>query len=320
MSPSQSRDLYSELGVPRSAEADEIKRAYRKLAQAHHPDRNAGNTEAEERFKRISAAYSVLSDEKRRRDYDEFGDAAIDPNFDADKARQAGAAFGRGFGGGFGGADFSQGGGFGSVFEDLFGGTAGHGGPPPRGQRGADLETTLELDFVDAIKGCEKRINLDRPQANGSTRRENLTIRIPSGVDEGGRIRLAGKGAPGSQGAPSGDLLAKVRISPHRYLKRNGRDLAMEVPISVVEAIKGAEIELPTLDGTVTLRVPPGSNGGTRLRLRGKGVPAGGGQKAGELYVTLRIQVPGVLGPEQTRLLEEILADDGEYWRREALS
>ena len=320
MSPSQSRDLYSELGVPRSAEADEIKRAYRKLAQAHHPDRNAGNTDAEERFKRISAAYSVLSDEKRRRDYDEFGDAAIDPNFDADKARQAGAAFGGGFGGGFGGADFSQGGGFGSLFEDLFGGAAGHGRPPPRGQRGTDLETTLELDFVDAIKGCEKRIDLDRPQANGSTRRESLTIRIPSGVDEGGRIRLAGKGAPGSQGAPSGDLLAKVRISPHRYLKRSGRDLAMEVPISVVEAIKGAEIELPTLDGTVTLRVPPGSNGGTRLRLRGKGVPAGGGQKAGELYVTLRIQVPGVLGPEQTRLLEEILADDGEHWRREALS
>jgi DnaJ-class molecular chaperone len=320
VNPSQSRDLYSELGVARDADAKAIKRAYRKLAQAHHPDRNAGDARAEERFKRVSAAYTILSDDKRRRDYDEFGDAAIDPNFDADKARQAGAAFGGGFGGGFGGADFSQAGGFGSLFEDLFGGAGARAGGPPQGRRGADLETSRELDFVEAVKGCEKRVDLDRPQANGSTRRESLTIRIPPGVDEGGRIRLAGKGAPGSQGAPSGDLLAKVRISPHRYLKRTGRDLTMEVPVSVVEAIKGAKIELPTLDGSVTLRVPPGSNGGSRLRLRGKGVPPGGGQKAGDLYVTLRIQVPGVLGPEQTRLLEEILADDGEHWRREALS
>jgi len=308
------------LGVSRGAKADEIKRAYRKLAQAHHPDRNDGDAQAEERFKRISAAYAVLSDEKRRRDYDEFGEAAIDPNFDADKARQAGGAFGGGFGRGFGGADFSQGGGFGNLFEDLFGGHAGQGGPRAGGQRGADLETTLELDFVEAVKGCEKRVDLDRPQPNGSTRRESLTVRIPPGVDESGRIRLAGKGAPGSQGAPAGDLFAKVRIRPHRFLKRTGRDLAMEVPISVVEAIKGAQIEIPTLDAPVTLRVPPGSNGGTRLRLRSKGVPAGGGQKAGDLYVTLRIQVPGVLGPEQTRLLEEILPDDGEHWRREALS
>ena len=130
----------------------------------------------------------------------------------------------------------------------------------------------------------------------------------------------AGKGAPGSHGGPAGDLLATVRVRPHRYLKRSKRDLSMEVPVSVVEAIKGAKIELPTLDGTVTLRVPPGSNGGSRLRLRGKGVPAGGGHGAGDLYVTLRIQVPGVLGDEQTRRLEEILADDGDHWRREALS
>jgi DnaJ-class molecular chaperone len=323
VSRGQEKDLYRELGVPRDADAAAIKKAYRKLAQAHHPDRNAGNAAAEERFKRVSSAYAVLSDEKRRRDYDEFGDIAIDPNFDSDKARRGAGSFGGGFGGGFGGADFAQGagGGFGNLFEDLFAGGGGsHPGGSPRPRKGADLETVLDLDFVEAVRGCGKRVELERPQPNGTTRRESLTVRIPSGVDDGGRIRLAGKGAPGGQGGPAGDLLARVRVRPHRYLKRTQRDLTMELPISVVEAIKGAQIELPTLEGPVTLRVPPGSNGGSRLRLRGKGVPAGGGQTAGDLYVTLRIQVPGVLGPEQTRRLEEILADDGDHWRREALS
>ncbi len=319
LSRTNAKDLYRELGVARDADPDAIKKAYRKLAQAHHPDRNAGEAASEERFKRVSAAYAVLSDAKRRRDYDEFGEIAIDPNFDAEQARKASA----GFGGGFGGADFGQtggpGGGFGSLFEDLFGGTAG-ARPGHRQRKGADLETTLDLDFVDAVQGCQRRVDLDRPQPNGTTRRESLTLRIPSGVDDGGRIRLAGKGAPGSEGGPPGDLMAKVRVRPHRYLKRIKRDLSMDVPISVIEAIKGAEIDVPTLDGTVSLRIPPGSNGGSRLRLRGKGVPAGGGQTAGDLYVTLRIQVPGVLGPEQTRRLEEILTDDGDHWRREALS
>ena len=329
MSRAQAKDLYRELGVPRDAEAADIKKAYRKLAQTYHPDRNADNTQAEDRFKRVSAAYKVLSDEKRRRDYDEFGEIAIDPNFDADKARRSHGGFG-GFGGGGGGGggrfpggdpSQAQGGGFGSLFEALFGGGgAAQPGPSPRSRKGADLETALDLDFAEAVRGCEKRIDLDRPQPNGSTLRESLTIRIPAGVDDGGRIRLAGKGAPGGQGGPAGDLLAKVRVRPHRFLKRSQRDLTMDVPISVVEAIKGAQIELPTLEGSVTLRVPPGSNGGNRLRLKGKGVPAGGGHSAGDLYVTLRIQVPGVLGPEQTRLLEEILSDDGDHWRREALS
>ena len=320
MSRNQPQDLYRELGVPRDADAASIKKAYRKLAQAHHPDRTAGDTRSEDRFKRVSAAYAVLSDAKRRRDYDEFGEIAIDPNFDADQARRAGPGFGGGgFGGGFGGSDFGQGGDFGSLFENLFGG-GGRPAQPPRRRKGADLATTLDLDFADAVRGCEKRVDLDRPQANGTTRRENLTVRIPGGIDDGGRIRLAGKGAPGAEGGPPGDLLATVRVRPHRFLKRAQRDLTMEVPISVLEAIKGVEIELPTLEGTVNLRVPPGSNGGSRLRLRGKGVPGGGGQAAGDLYVTLRIQVPGVLGEEQTRRLEEILADDGEHWRREALS
>ena len=324
MSRQQAKDLYKELGVSRDADASAIKKAYRKLAQQYHPDRNADNAQAEDRFKRISAAYTVLSDEKRRRDYDEFGEIAIDPNFDADKARRAapgfGGSFGQGFGGGFGNSDFSGGqdGGFGNLFEDLFRG--GQGSHAPRAQRGADLETTLDLDFAEAVRGCEKRVDLDRPQPNGTQKRETLTIRIPSGVDDGGRIRLAGKGAPGGNGGPAGDLMATVRVRPHRYLKRTQRDLAMEIPITVVEAIRGAKIEVPTLEGAVTLSVPAGSNGGSRLRLKGKGVPAGGGREAGDLYVTLRIQVPGVLGEEQARRLEELLPDDGDLLRRDALS
>ena len=322
----QAKDLYKELGVPRDADASTIKQAYRKLAQQYHPDRNADDAKAEERFKQISAAYTVLSDEKRRRDYDEFGEIAIDPNFDADKARRAGPGFGGGFGQGFGGGGFggggdfseAQGGGFGNIFEDLFGG--GQGGHTPRAQKGADLETTLDLDFAEAVRGCEKRVDLDRPQPNGSHKRETLTIRIPSGVDDGGRIRLAGKGGAGAQGGPAGDLMATVRVRPHRYLKRTHRDLGMEVPITVVEAIRGAKIEVPTLEGAVTLSVPAGSNGGSRLRLKGKGVPAGGGREAGDLYVTLRIQVPGVLGEEQAQRLEELLPDDGDHLRRDALS
>ena len=321
MARQQAKDLYKELGVSRDADASVIKRAYRKLAQQYHPDRNADDAKAEERFKQISAAYTVLSDEKRRRDYDEFGEIAIDPNFDADKARRAGPGFGGGFSQGFGGGGgFSeaQGGGFGDLFGDLFG--SDQGAHAPRSQKGADLETTLDLDFAEAVRGCEKPVDLDRPQPNGTHKRETLTIRIPSGVDDGGRIRLAGKGGAGAQGGPAGDLMATVRVRPHRYLNRNNRDLGMEVPITVVEAIRGAKIEVPTLESAVTLSVPAGSNGGSRLRLKGKGVPAGGGREAGDLYVTLRIQVPGVLGEEQARRLEELLPDDGDHLRRDALS
>jgi len=304
------RDLYAVIGVARDASADDIKKAYRKLAQKYHPDQNADDPEAEEKFKEVSAAYTVLSDEQRRKDYDEFGDMAIDPNFDADKARQAGGQFG-GFGGGDfaqsfsrGGGGFQDAGGFGSLFEDLFSG----GGPrQPRQRRGADVEAELELDFIDAIKGSEQSLTLARPE---SGRRETLNVRIPPGVKEGGRIRLAGKGSPGMNGGPNGDLFAKVRIRPHPVFERDGDHIRMEAPISVAEAVNGASIEIPTLDGRVQLRIPAGTDGGSKLRLRGKGVPGRGGKNAGDLFVTVRIRVPKELDDEKREQLDALLEQD----------
>ena len=316
------QDLYATLGIPGDADTDAIKQAYRAKAQRYHPDRNSDDPTAEEKFKRISAAYAVLSDPRRRKDYDEFGDVALDPNFDAEKARRASHGFGRGSSGGdFSRAFSGRGGGFqdlgdmGGLFEDLFGGGAGQPrGPRPR--RGPDLEATLELDFVDAALGSQQRLTVDRP-TGGATRQETLTVRIPPGVGEGSRIRLAGKGGEGAGGGPPGDLFARVRIRPHRVFRREGRDLHLEVPISISEAIRGAEIAIPTLTGRVSLRVPPGTDGGTRLRLRGKGVPGDRGKPAGDLYVTVRIRVPTGLEPAAQAKLDELLDDDPAKWRRE---
>ena len=312
MNRHQGQDPYTELGVSRTADTAAIKKAYRSLAQKYHPDRNEGDAQSEEKFKRVSAAYAVLSDEERKKQYDEFGEIALDPNFDPENFR--------GSSGGFQGGHFSQdfGGaqGFGNIFEDLFGGRS----QAPRARRGADLETSLALDFEEAALGTEKRVDLDRPQPAGGSQRETLNVRIPPGADDGARIRLAGKGAPGSHGGPNGDLFARLRVRPHAFLKRSDRDLAMDLPISIIEAIEGAKIDIPTLHGTVSLRVPPASDGGTRLRLRGKGVAAGAGKPAGDLYVTLRIRVPKEIDPDQLERLKEVLSDDAEQGRKEAFS
>lgn len=311
--PTGNKDLYATIGVPRDADADAIKSAYRKQAQKYHPDRNTDDPTAEEKFKEISSAYAVLSDSKRRKDYDEFGDIALDPNFDAKKYREATRGFGGAFTGADGGAGFQGGGGIGNLFEDLFGGGGQRRAPRPR--RGADLETSLELDFIDAVKGCEQRITLDRIGQPGQS--ETLTVTIPPGIDDGARIRLSGKGAPGTAGGPPGDLFAKVSVRQHAFFKRNDRDLTIETPISVAEAISGASIEIPTLDGRVTLRVPPSTDGGTRLRLRGKGVPAHGRKSAGDLYVAIRIRVPKEISPATMEKLSELLEDDANAWRTE---
>lgn len=314
----EQKDPYALLGVARDADADTIKKAYRKLAQKYHPDRNPGDAEAEEQFKRISNAHAVLSDPERRKNFDEFGEIALDPNFDAERARAASRAFGgdpRSAGG------FQDLGGFGSLFEDLFSGGAGAGGRRRASfaQAGQDLETSLTLDFADAVLGSEQRIELQRPDASGAGERQTLTVRIPPGVEEGARIRLAGKGGPGFGGGPPGDLYAKIHVRPHRFLTRDGNDLAMEIPVSIAEAVRGAAVEIPTLDGRVTLRVPPGTDGGSRLRLRGKGVPAHGGRAAGHLYVTIRIRVPKKLSEAQEALVEELFDEDAAAWRAEVL-
>jgi len=315
LATSRRRNPYEVLGVARDADADAIRKAYRRLARKFHPDVNPGDAKAEERFKEISEAYAVLSDEEKRRNYDEFGEVSLEGGFDPEAARRAREAFGARFGGGFGpgpggGGAFSFGDEpfeFGDL-EDLLGrlrGT-GHRRRGTRGLRGQDLEATLELDFLEAARGGEKRLTLQVPDPGGFPRTETVTIRIPPGVADGGRIRLRGKGGPGIGGGPRGDLLATVRVRPHPVFRREGLDLHVTVPITVTEAVRGAKVEVPTLEGRATVTIPPGSDGGRRLRLRGKGVRDPGGGPPGDLYVTLQIRVPRNLDAEALEKLEAL--------------
>jgi curved DNA-binding protein len=316
--PPAERDLYKVLGVARDADADTLKKAYRKLARRHHPDVNPGDKAAEEKFKEISEAYDVLSDPVKRRNYDEFGEISLQGGFDAEQARRAREAFGARFGGGPG-----AGGGFreyagGEPFEfgdldDLLG-RFGFGGRGASGRaaglRGSDLEASLELDFLEAARGGEKRITLQLAGEDGRMRSEMLTVRIPPGVADGGRIRLRGKGAPGLGGGPPGDLWAHVRVRPHPVFRREGRDLYVDVPVTIAEAVRGAKIEVPTLEGRATLTVPPGTDSGQKLRLRGKGIPDPSGGAPGDLYVVIQIRVPKKLDASGLAHVDA-LADSG---------
>jgi DnaJ-class molecular chaperone len=321
--PRQSQpDLYEVLGVERQADTEAIKAAYRKLAREFHPDVNS-DAGAEDRFKEVGRAYQVLSDPERRSLYDEFGDIALDPNFDAEKAREMAGAFGGASGfPGYGGAgfEFDLGGdaSFGDWLNDLFKGS-GRTDARHAFARSPDLEAELTLDFREAALGCEKRLTVTRPRLDGKPgAAESLRVRIPPGVVDGGRIRLPGKGAVGVSGAPDGDLHVHLHVRPHPVFERKGRDLHLAVPISVSEALLGAEIEVPTLEGRARLSVPAGTDSGTRLRLRGKGIPAARGEAAGDLYVRIRIRVPKDLDPRQ-REAAELLGEAGPMGLRDAL-
>jgi curved DNA-binding protein len=298
------KDPYSVLGVPRDADQKAIRRAYRKLARELHPDVNPGDPVAEERFKNVSEAYAVLSDPTKRSAYDEFGEIALDPNFDAAKAREAGQAFG-GFGRGPGMRGF---GGLDDLFSNLFSGGAGRGGFGGARLRraGPDVEADLELDFLEAALGGEHRLVIGRPSADGGARQQTVTVRIPPGVADGGRIRLRGKGGEGIGGGPSGDLFARIHVRPHPLFRREGRDLYIDVPISVREAILGAKVEVPTLMGRVTVSIPPGTDSGSKLRLRGKGVPHPSGGEGGDLYVVVQIKVPRGLDAAAKARIEQL--------------
>lgn len=308
------RDLYEVLGVPRSADADALKKAYRRLARDNHPDTNPDDPEAEERFKQISEAYSVLSTPARRAAYDEFGALALDPNFDAEAARQSGARFGAGAFQGFGGHPGAQGfqfsGGAEGGFEDwlgdmLFGGGGRQRGPAaPR--QAPDAHAELAISFREAALGTERSLALDRPNPTGEPIHEKLNVTIPTGVEDGARIRLAGKGGVGAAGHPDGDLIVTLRVRPDPVFKREGSHLHLDVPIGVSEAVLGSDVEVPTLDGRAKLHIPAGTDGGSTLRLRGKGVPAGKGRPAGDLYVHVRIRVPRDLDSEGRDAFEKL--------------
>lgn len=280
------RDLYETLGVDKGATEDQIKKAFRKLAAQHHPDRNPGKAN-EQRFKEISAANDVLGDKTKRALYDEFGDMSLQQGFDPERARAM-----RDFGGGRGGRGgpvsfeeiFGQNPGAGDM-GDLFGGIFGgqrRGRPGPR--RGQDLESTVTIDFASSLRGTQLSLRLTD---NG----EAVTVRVPAGVSEGGRLRIQGQGGPGQRGGPPGDLLLVVHVTPHPHFRREGDDLWLELPITVVEAYEGAKVRVPTVDGEVMLKVKPRTQSGDVSRLRGKGV-ASPKKPPGDLYVKFVVKIP----------------------------
>lgn len=290
------RDFYGVLGVPRDASAADIKKAYRQLAKELHPDRNPDDKEAEESFKDVSAAYTVISDPEKRKLYDQFGEMGLREGFDpaAYQAATQGAA-------GYGGFDFGdifgaaargrQAGDRGSQFEfnleDLFGGAGpGRGGYVRAPQRGADLQSEVTVDFRDAVLGCTKELSLRSDEGE-----RTLKVRIPAGVRNDGKIRLRGQGGQGAQGGPAGDLVLQVKVRKHPYFTMKGKQIHVRVPVTPLEAYAGAKVNVPTIEGSVQLSIPAGSPNGSKLRLRGKGIQPKGKQR-GDLIAHLEIILP----------------------------
>ena len=361
------KDYYQVLGVAKNATQAEIKKAYRKLAQQHHPDANQGNKDAEERFKEISAAYDVIGDPEKRKQYDEVRDMA---------ASGVGAGGFGGFGGaGDGGVRFEDVGftDIGDLFGGLFGG-GGRRGRPARPARGADLETDVTVSFEEAMNGTTVPVKIQGPapcetchgsgaapgtspvtcpqcqgvgqisvnqgpfqmsqtcprcngagrvveqacptcRGTGSVRRtRSFQVKIPGGVLDGARIKLAGRGEPGPAGAPAGDLYVRVHVRPHRFFGRRGADLTIDLPVSFAEAALGGNVQVPTLNGPVTMKVPAGTPSGKTFRLKGKGAPKKGGR--GDLLVTAEVEVPSKLSKKERELLQELDESRAESPRR----
>jgi len=363
------RDYYQILGVKRDASSQDIRKAYRKLARKYHPDINPGNKEAENKFKDISVAYDVLSDAEKRRLYNEFGEAGLASGFDAEKARSYKQWRQRASSAG-GGYEFNMGD-LGDLFGDL-GGIFGAGRRAQTGpMRGEDIEAAMDIDFLDAVRGFQTSITLQRPipcescQSTGTKpgskpttcpdcggsgsksviqgplqfrqtcarcmgsgrlpgqdcaacrgagrvlQADTIRVNIPPGAEAGKRIRLRGRGEAGMRGGPAGDLYIVPRIHPHPLLTRLGRDLTMELPITVGEAVHGANVTVPTPVGPVKVKIPAGAQSGQRLRIKGKGVPAHGQSAAGDLYLVLMVRVPtDKIGTETIENIERAYRED----------
>jgi len=343
------RDFYEVLGVSKNASEADIKKAFKRLAMKHHPDRNPDSKESEDKFKEAKEAYDVLSDAQKRAAYDQFGHAGVDHS--------------AGMGGAAGGASFSDI--FGDVFGDIFGGGGGGGRSRERVYRGADLQYNLELSLEEAVGGTSVNIRVPTqiacdecggsgakkgtsattcttcgghgqvrmqqgffslqqtcPRCHGSgkmidnpcgkchghgrvEKQKTLSVKVPAGVDNGDRIRLSGEGEAGENGGPAGDLYVQIRVKPHAIFKRDGNDLYCEVPINIVTAGLGGELEVPTLGGKVKLKVPAETQSGKLFRLRGKGVKSVRSGQAGDLLCKVDVETPVNLTKRQKELLEE---------------
>lgn len=360
----QKRDYYEVLGINRGASEDEIKKAYRKLAKANHPDLNPGDKAAETRFKEINEAYEVLSDADKKARYDQYGHAGVDPNFGAD---------------GFGGAEGFDFGDLGDLFGSFFGG--GFGGStrrtnPNAPQRGESIRMSLAITFEEAAFGCEKAVTVDRyepcetchgngcapgttpevcPDCHGTGtvqvrrqtpmgvfattspctrcggkgriihqpcwechgtgsvhKRKTIQASIPAGIDNGQTISIRGQGNAGKNGGPTGDLLITITVRPHELFRREGTSVLCEAPITFPQAVLGAELEIPTIDGKVKYNLPEGTQSGTTFRLKGKGIPSINGRGRGDQYVTVYIETPRNLNREQKEAMRKFAETLGE--------
>jgi DnaJ-class molecular chaperone len=277
-------DPYQVLGLKRGASTDEVRKAYKRLARKYHPDVNSGDKASEERFKAISEAHAVLSDPEKRQAYDQFG--------------AAGARGPAGFDtSGFTSAGFS-GGGLGDLFAQMFsGGVPGAGAPQARG---ASVEASLSIDFLNAVHGLKTPVRIQR-----QGRSETIQVSIPAGVTNGTRLRISGHGHPGPPGTPPGDLHVVVKVGKHPVFTRKGNNIYCQVPVTMSEAALGARIQVPTVDGASTLSIPAGSRSGQKLRLKGKGAPSRRGGR-GDQFIVLTVLTPDIGQEEVRRLMEEL--------------
>jgi curved DNA-binding protein len=301
-------DYYKVLEVDRKASDTEIKKAFRKKAMDHHPDRNKDNPKAEEKFKKVNEAYAVLSDKDKKKQYDRFGAKGFRQKFSQDdifrgfNMEDAYRNFSGHSGGGPGGAgepfqgNFDQ---FADPFREMFGGRPPRGNPQQRPTNGKDIEQEMVLDFEESIRGSEKILNLKR---NGKL--ESNNVKIPPGIEDGKKLRLTGKGYPSPFGGKSGDILLKIKVKDHPIFKREGQNIILDKEISLTEAILGTTIEAPTLEGDKNVKIPPGSQNNSKLRLKGLGVL--GKHGLGDQYINIEVKIPQNLTEEQINLFKQL--------------
>lgn len=304
------QDYYQALGLKKGASKDEVRKAFKKLARKYHPDVNQNNPSAEKKFKEISEAYEVLADDKKRQQYDRFGrvDGFGNPS---GQGSYTYSYTSDPFGGSRGQADFGD---LGDIFGDIFGrsrqagaGGAGQAGwgfgqQRPQPQKGADTVFEIELDLTEAALGSEKKMKLTGNAAA-------VKVKIPAGVDTGSKIRLQGKGAAGKNGGAPGDLYLQIKVKPHEYFERKGNDIYFKLPISVVEAIDGAKIKIPTLEKSVELKIPTGSQSGNKLRLKGRGAFDRKAKVFGDFYAVLEVKLPEQISEAAKDTLRAQLSD-----------